>query len=89
MNQYIGTHAYPLQHALAYQRGCNSAANRPTWRDSITRRVEYQAFFGNFQEFNLKEHREHKETADQTQIGSFIAFFVISVVKNLALLCIH
>ncbi|MFZ2614771.1 MAG: hypothetical protein WA077_02155, partial [Anaerolineae bacterium] len=32
--------------------------------------------------FNHKEHREHKETADQTQIGNFSAFFVISVVKN-------
>jgi hypothetical protein len=28
--------------------------------------------------------RDHKETADLTQIGSFFAFFVISVVKNLA-----
>ncbi|MFZ1265549.1 MAG: hypothetical protein WAW03_10700, partial [Anaerolineae bacterium] len=34
--------------------------------------------------FNRKERREHKETADQTQIGNFSAFFVISVVKNQA-----
>ncbi|MFZ1463457.1 MAG: hypothetical protein WAV60_05350, partial [Anaerolineae bacterium] len=34
--------------------------------------------------FNHKEHREHKETADQTQIGNLSAFFVISVVKNQA-----
>ncbi|MFZ1269297.1 MAG: hypothetical protein WAU95_22780, partial [Anaerolineae bacterium] len=27
---------------------------------------------------------EHKETADQAQIGNFSAFFVISVVKNQA-----
>ncbi|MFZ1401721.1 MAG: hypothetical protein WAW03_01405, partial [Anaerolineae bacterium] len=30
------------------------------------------------------KHREHKETADQTQIGNLSAFFVISVVKNQA-----
>ncbi|MBK9230821.1 MAG: hypothetical protein IPO15_08170 [Anaerolineae bacterium] len=61
------------------------------WRDAIVMAFEKNAkpyplppAVPNVAHIQPQRAGRHKETADQTQIGNFSAFFVISVVKNQA-----